>query len=246
MDPRTSSCLSSDPENCQLPSRTDSPTPSICAPHCWLGHISQLIHAQESSELLEAMLVPIPLQVLRVRGASHQGLLTEIHIFMGLPSPARKRVAASESRGKLHVRKSKWVERTGLSYVTWFTRDMPGSLEMVFARKDAEDKQAEESEALPWEQGWQCLSPRRCGNPRYKSRKLGVAGFVGHIAQTLIQVAGLLKGSPPMPSAEGNSISQAFCSQMLGCRRGGCKQWRRLGRGVQLVVEFLINPGRGA
>ena len=105
----------------------------MCAPHCWLGHISQLIHAQEYSELLfEAMLVPIsPCDSLEGQRRPHQGLLMKFTYSRGC-FPSEETCSSIRTRGQLHVRKFKWVERTpGLRYVTWFTRDMPASLEMV-------------------------------------------------------------------------------------------------------------------
>ena len=77
------------------------------------------------------MLVPIsPATALRVRGDPTRAA-DEIHIFTGLPS-SEKTCSSIRTRGQIHVRKSKWAERTpGLRYVTWFTRDMPASLEMV-------------------------------------------------------------------------------------------------------------------
>lgn len=108
------------------------------------------------------MLVPIaPCDSLEGQRRPHQGLLKKFTYSRGC-LPSEETCSSIRIRGKLHVRKSKWVERTpGLSYVTWFTRDMPGSLEMVCVVATEGDKQAEESEALPWEVsgGWQCLSP---------------------------------------------------------------------------------------
>ena len=79
--------------------------------------------------------------------------------------PSKEMYSSIRTRGQLHG-KSKWVERTpGLSYVTWFTRDMPGSLEMVCVVATGADKQAKESEALPWEasRDGSASLPWRCG-----------------------------------------------------------------------------------
>lgn len=97
-------------------SGTNSPTPGISAPRCWPGRIPQPTHAQEFPEFpFEAILVLVS----RVRQTKcslegqrrpHQGLLMKCTYSWGcLPS---KEICSIRTWGHLHVRKSKWVERS--------------------------------------------------------------------------------------------------------------------------------------
>ena len=243
--PRPGSCQILDiltncpPDPGKLPthSEANSPTPGIPAPCCWPGHIPQPTHAQEFPELpFEAMLVLIPWVrqtkcSLEGQRRPHQGLLRKFTYSWGcLPS---KEICSIRTWGHLHVRKSKWVERSRSLAMS------PGSKETCTGPWRCSvlqrwwDKQAEELQAQPGKPAGMAVpvSPGGARNLPYKSRKLNRVQGLEALLKLLIRIPGLLKG-PPRPARR--KLFHRLCSPRSPARR--------LDPVTIQLVELLCNP----